>query len=130
MALLEAAESFLGAGDSAEDITAMGNDFLRDTAAGTGVDTALNQGMEGHRVGDGIAGSSLFSGWAGKALEPIMKGLVGAALTPHRTPTAPLGGGGHGVTANTSGYDGLLKGAEKMGTNDPLKGLTGFKNLL
>lgn len=130
MSLLQEAETFMGFGDTAQDVATMGADFLKDTATGSGVDTALNQGLEGHRAGDVMPGSSLLPDWATKALGPIMQGLMGAALTPKRTPTAPLGGAGHGITANTSGYDSLLKQASHLGENDPLQGLTGFKNLL
>lgn len=75
-------------------------------------------------------GTAGLKGWVGKSLDKIMPALMARALMPTRTPTAPLGGSGHGINANTSGYDSLLKQASHLGENDPLQGLSGFKNLL
>ncbi|WP_333498548.1 hypothetical protein [Kluyvera sp. CHPC 1.2972] len=133
MSILDSAEAFLGVGDSVGQVAHSAsevNSALGSIADGTSLDTAINQGMEGHRAGDAMPGSSLLPEWATKALGPIMQGVMGAALAPKRNPVAPLGGSGHGVSANTSGYTSLLNDATKLGNNDPLQGLTSFKNLL
>ncbi|EDZ3575084.1 hypothetical protein GVT67_11790 [Salmonella enterica] len=130
MSFLDSAESFLGMGDTPSDV----KQVVAPELSGIGeVDTAygIAPASEASGLGKSAPGSQFLPDWAGKALEPIMQGIMGAALHPNigRAPALPAAAG-HGVTANTSGYDSLLKQASHLGENDPLQGLSGFKNLL
>lgn len=130
MSILDSAETFMGFGDTAADA----KQVVAPELAGIGeVDTAYGTApaSEASGLGKTMPGSSLLPDWATKALEPIMQGIMGAALRPNanRAPALPMASG-HSVNASTGGYTSLLNDATKLGSNDPLQGLTNFKNLL
>ncbi|EEC0942654.1 hypothetical protein UJ11_003574 [Salmonella enterica subsp. enterica] len=134
MSLLQSFETFMGFGDTAgqagEVVNGVVNAIPSVEEMQRGVGAAVSNEPVGVSAGASVPGASHQKPWAGKALEPIMAKLVAASLITKRTPTAPIGGAGHGVQVNTSGYDSIMKGTEKIGNNDPLQGLSGFKNLL
>lgn len=131
--MLDALQHMLGMGDkpveTAQTMATEGANFLSDVRNGTAVDTELNQGQLGHQVGDGlVSAKSGLSDWAYKAIGPVMQSIMASAMRPQQR--APLGGSGHGVSANAGSDGQVVSEITKMAGGDPLQGLSGFKNLL
>ncbi|EBU7764578.1 hypothetical protein DK750_06920 [Salmonella enterica subsp. enterica serovar Rovaniemi] len=140
----EAIESFFGMGDTIDDAkqvvgsaVSVGNGIVNPIPSAASMVSGTEDAVGSQPVGinapvasSGVPGKSHFKKWSGDALEPIMGRLAVAALIPKRNPTAPLGGSGHGVSANASSNGQVIGQVEGLAGGDPLQGLSGFKNLL
>ncbi|ECA8969611.1 hypothetical protein ETB55_04420 [Salmonella enterica subsp. enterica serovar Omuna] len=132
--MIDEIEGILGAGDSAADAGSVVNGVVNAIPSVSemvgGVGAAVSEEPVGISAGSSLPGASYFNDWSGKSLEPIMKRLAVASLMPKRAVTAPLGGSGHGVSANASSNGQVIGQVESLAGGDPLQGLSGFKNLL
>lgn len=76
-----------------------------------------------------IADEGVGSSFIGKALEKVMPAIFNAAARPQRQPQAPLGGSGHGVSANTQSLSEPFKEINQMTSTNPLGDLSKWEHL-
>lgn len=125
--MLDAIEGIFSTGDSVgPGIESL--DSVSDALSNVGTVETVN-GVAAAATGT-IAPSSMFPDWAMSAITPVMQTIAGAALRPHARDTAPIGGSGHGVSANAGSNGQVIGQVESLAGGDPLQGLSGFKNLL
>ncbi|WP_109240302.1 hypothetical protein [Klebsiella michiganensis] len=123
MDFINSMESMLGMGDKPVQIAA------DDPGLIAGLDTTDIADIDAQDPGiDNSAAKHGLSDWAYKALGPVMQQIMAMATKPQQR--APLGGSGHGVSANTASNGEAVSEITKMAGGDPLQGLSGFKNLL